>query len=124
MQMSYGLKETLPSLISHYPKEKREAFEFHKKFWTISLSSIKFTFTIQTLIWSDVTYVFDIKQLYQEFRPLIISINDAILVPFVYFTTPNWISVAVYVDIFYNKLVENIMSLELEFPQKQRSSQP
>ena len=38
--MSYGLKETQSSLISHYTKKKREASKFYKKFKIISLSNI------------------------------------------------------------------------------------
>ena len=82
------------------------------------------------LIWSNVIYVTDVKQLHEEFCSNIVSINDAILVRFVYLTTLNWISVVVCFEIFYNKLVKNIfsgltritLSLKVEFPQTKLSS--
>ena len=87
------VKETQSSSISHHPKEQREAFEFRKKFLKILISNTEFTFTIQALIWSNVTYVTDVKQLYQKFCSTILPINDGIVVRLVYLTIFNWISV-------------------------------
>ena len=56
------------------------ADELRVKRNSMSLSNNKFTFTIQALIGSNVTYVIDVKQLYQDFCSFIFPINDDIWV--------------------------------------------
>ena len=56
------------------------ADELRVKRNSMSLSNNKFTFTIQALIGINVTYVIDVKQLYQEFCSFIFPINDDIWV--------------------------------------------